>query len=121
MSMCCDPTLKTIALKTIALKTIVIALQINQAMKYGVPVVATPLAVEGMHLKDEQECLIADNPQTFATKVLQLYTDCKLWIKLVIAAYSSVERHFSVEVVGGQLLKTLEFVHLTALPSTNSC
>ncbi len=89
-------------------------------MKYGVPVVATPLAVEGMHLKDGLECLVADNPLVFASKVVNLYTDCNLWDRLVTAAYKNIERHFSVEVVGGQLLKSLELVGLTA-PGKMSC
>ncbi len=75
---------------------------------------ATSLAVEGMHLSAGHECLVADDPQQFAAGVVQLYTDCALWSKLVKAAHTSIERHFSVEVVGGQLLKALELVGLTA-------
>lgn len=47
--------------------------QVNQAMKYGVPVVATPLAVEGMFAQDGEECLIAWSAEEFAEKVSCLY------------------------------------------------
>lgn len=39
-------------------------------MKYGVPVVATPLAVEGMFAQDGEECLIAWSAEEFAEKVI---------------------------------------------------
>jgi len=34
-------------------------------MGFGVPVVATSLAVEGMNLIDREDALIADDPATF--------------------------------------------------------
>ena len=47
--------------------------KINQAMSYGVPVVATSVAVEGMHLTNGTDCLIADTPTQFAAAVLVPY------------------------------------------------
>jgi hypothetical protein len=44
-------------------------LQVNQAMKLGVPVVATKIATEGMHIVDGVNCLVANNPREFAEKV----------------------------------------------------
>ncbi len=46
--------------------------QINQAMALGVPVVATPVAVEGMGLADGQECMIANSALAFAQKLVQV-------------------------------------------------
>jgi hypothetical protein len=36
-------------------------------MNYGVPVVATPVAIEGMHGQDGEDCLIAADPQQVAS------------------------------------------------------
>ena len=47
-------------------------LQVNQAMKLGVPVVATPLAMEGMHAADGQDCLLASDPAQFAVQVAKV-------------------------------------------------
>ena len=38
-------------------------------MKLGVPVVATPLAMEGTHGRDGDNCLVASDPAEFAAKV----------------------------------------------------
>ena len=35
--------------------------KVNQAMKYGVPVVLTRVAAEGMHTHDGVDCLLADS------------------------------------------------------------
>lgn len=34
--------------------------KVNQAMKHGVPVVATSMAIEGMHLHNGTECLVGE-------------------------------------------------------------
>ena len=39
--------------------------KINQSMAFGVPVVATSLAVEGMNLHDHEDILVADEPRRF--------------------------------------------------------
>ncbi len=82
-------------------------------MKLGVPVVATRIAVEGMHIQNGRECLVADSPQEFALQVAKLYTDCELWSRLVNAAYRNIERHFSVPVARRQLLEALAEANLT--------
>lgn len=41
-------------------------------MKLGVPVVATPLAVEGTLARDGESCLVAADSQQFAAKVVQV-------------------------------------------------
>ena len=48
-------------------------------MSYGVPAVATNIAAEGMNLKDRESILIANDSEKFATGVLSLYKNEKLW------------------------------------------
>jgi hypothetical protein len=66
-------------------------------MKYGVPVVATPLAVEGMHATDGADCMVASTPEEFVSKSLAVYTDCPLWARLVEGGYANLRQHFSYE------------------------
>ena len=47
--------------------------KINQSMAFGVPVVATSIAVEGMNLADHEHVLVADEPQDFAHALIELY------------------------------------------------
>jgi GT2 family glycosyltransferase/glycosyltransferase involved in cell wall biosynthesis len=56
--------------------------KINQSMAFGVPVVATSVAVEGTKLNDREEILVADAPEDFARAVIELYESEDLWNRL---------------------------------------
>lgn len=71
--------------------------KINLSMAHGQPVVATAIAVEGMHLHDGEEVLVADQPQAFADAVWRLYTDEALWNRLSRNGLENVQRHFSMQ------------------------
>jgi GT2 family glycosyltransferase/glycosyltransferase involved in cell wall biosynthesis len=71
--------------------------KINQAMAHGLPVVATAMAAEGMHLRDGVDVLVADAPQAFAAAVVRLHGDAALWQTLAANGIDNVHRHFSPE------------------------
>ncbi|WDS37621.1 glycosyltransferase [Pseudoxanthomonas sp.] len=71
--------------------------KINQAMAHGLPVVATTMAVEGMHLCDGVDVLVADTPEAFADAVVRLYGDAALWQTLATHGIDNVHRHFSLD------------------------
>ena len=71
--------------------------KINLSMAHGQPVVATGCAVEGMHLQDGHDVLVADEAEAFAEAVLRLYRDETLWMTLSINGLDNVQRHFSPE------------------------
>jgi len=56
--------------------------KINQSMAFGVPVVATSVAVEGTGLHDREEILMADQPEDFAKAVIELYQNEQLWNRI---------------------------------------
>jgi O-antigen biosynthesis protein len=56
--------------------------KINQSMAFGVPVVATSVAAEGMELKDHEDILLADQPEDFAGALVELYESEDLWNRL---------------------------------------
>jgi glycosyltransferase involved in cell wall biosynthesis/2-polyprenyl-3-methyl-5-hydroxy-6-metoxy-1,4-benzoquinol methylase len=78
--------------------------KINTSMTYGVPVVATSLAAEGMHLTSEQDVLVADEPARLADAVVRLAGDDELWARLSESGRRSVREHFSFEAAERQLL-----------------
>jgi len=45
----------------------------------GLPVVTTTVGAESMELADGQNCMIADTPDEFAKKAVQVYTNKELW------------------------------------------
>jgi glycosyltransferase involved in cell wall biosynthesis len=69
--------------------------KVNHSMSRGVPVVATPASVEGMHLVEGEEVLVASEPEAFAEAVVRAYTDETLWKRLSAGGLANVERHFS--------------------------
>jgi len=69
--------------------------KVNQAMAFGLPVVATPMAAEGMGLRDGEELLIADSAQDFADAIVRLYGDEALWQRLAEGGRDNVRRRFS--------------------------
>ena len=64
-------------------------------MQYGVPVVATPLSVEGMFLTHEKDVLVADTAEAFAAAIIRVNTDAALWARLRAGGLENIEAHFS--------------------------
>ena len=75
--------------------------KVNQAMAHGLPVVATSPAVEGMHLIDGQDALVADDAGGFADAVLRLHGDEALWNRIAANGRDNVARHFSMDAARG--------------------
>ena len=78
--------------------------KINQSMAFGVPVVATSVAVEGTELRDREEILVADEPEEFAQAIIELYESEELWnrlsengIRKTRALYSTDAAHKKLE------------------------
>jgi GT2 family glycosyltransferase/glycosyltransferase involved in cell wall biosynthesis len=77
--------------------------KVNLAMSYGLPVVATSAAVEGMHLVAGEDAMVADEPRAFVDAIARVYADETLWTKLARAGVENVRRHFSREVAAAAL------------------
>lgn len=71
--------------------------KVNLSMAHGQPVVATSCAVEGMHLRDGHDVLVADDAPAFADAVVRLYGDEALWHVLAANGLDNVATHFSVD------------------------
>lgn len=71
--------------------------KINLSMSYGVPVVATSVAVEGMHLTPGVDVMAADSPRAFVDALVRVYTDEALWQTLSENGKSNIRAHFSAE------------------------
>jgi O-antigen biosynthesis protein len=80
--------------------------KINQSMAFGVPVVATSLAVEGMELTDREDILVADRPEDFAQALIELYESEELWTRLSESGLRKTRELYSTEAAR----KKLEFL-----------
>jgi glycosyltransferase involved in cell wall biosynthesis len=88
--------------------------KIGASMSYGVPCVATSVAVEGLGLKQQENILVGDAPESFAREVVALYTDKRLWDHISISGLSLVEAHWSIKV--GERKLTAFLAQLTGTP-----
>ena len=69
--------------------------KVNMAMSYGLPVVATPMAVEGMHVRAGLDVAVADDAKAFADAIIALYADETQWNRLSQNGLANVREHFS--------------------------
>jgi glycosyltransferase involved in cell wall biosynthesis len=71
--------------------------KVNQSMAHGQPVVATPMAVEGLHATHGHDVLVAQDEAAFAAEVVRLYQDEALWNSISAHAVENVREHFSLD------------------------
>jgi len=70
--------------------------KINQSMAYGVPVVATSTAAEGMGLSNREDIIVADEPEDFARAIIELYESEELWNRLSKNGVKKTKARYSV-------------------------
>lgn len=81
--------------------------KVNMAMSHGLPVVATPIAAEGMNLIDGESVLLGSDAAAFAAAVLRLHEDEALWLRLSDASLHNVRQHFSFDAARTVLRRVL--------------
>lgn len=73
--------------------------KLGTSFSYGLPVVASSIAAEGMYLQHGREVLIADTPGEFADAVVRLYNDPQLWARMSDAGRQLLRERFSPAVI----------------------
>jgi O-antigen biosynthesis protein len=81
--------------------------KVVSSLSYGVPVVATSIAVEGMGLQHEENVLVAEDPDEMADQILRLYTDAELWLRLSSNGYQAFQATFSEASSGAEKVLTV--------------
>ncbi len=100
--------------------------KINQSMGFGVPVVASSMAIEGMELRNGEDVLCADTPESFADAVVALYESEELWSKLSTNGLENVKQNYSIQAARKQLQRlvaeslTTRSENARLIPATNS-
>src|SRR5262249_29710286 len=88
--------------------------KVNQSMSLGIPAVVTSVAAEGMYLTNRENAMIADQPESFAEAVVELWTSPELWQKLSINGLSNVAEHFSIEAASRSIDELLAWAGLSS-------
>ena len=88
--------------------------KLGTSFSFGLPVVATHIAAEGMYLEHGREVLIADDPQEFADAVVRLYTDRELWERMSLSGRELLRQRFSPDVIRKGLEEVIASIHKRA-------
>ena len=72
--------------------------KVGMSLSYGVPVVGTSVAFEGMGLRHEDEVLLGDTAEALAQAVCRVYTDEELWYRLSERGLAHVTAEYSVSI-----------------------
>jgi glycosyltransferase involved in cell wall biosynthesis len=86
--------------------------KINQSMAFGVPVVATSVAVEGAGLRDREDILVADEPDAFAKAVIEIYQSEELWNKISENGIKKTRALYSTDAARAKLEFLFSDAHL---------
>jgi len=78
------------------------------SMSYGVPVVASSVAAEGIPLTKGDDILVADDPVTFSQAIGELYHNEQLWNQLSKNGLKIINEHYSIETNRFRLVEILQ-------------
>jgi GT2 family glycosyltransferase len=84
--------------------------KIVTSLSYGVPCVATRIAIEGMGLMPGENILLAETAEEFASAVIETYTSPGIWYKLSRNGLEIVNEKFSlasIQLAFGEVLESL--------------
>ncbi len=71
--------------------------KVASSLAHGVPCIATPIAVEGMHLHPHLGVLVETSPEGLASRIIAAYGDPKLWSDLSAAGLEYARHQLSPE------------------------
>jgi O-antigen biosynthesis protein len=91
--------------------------KVGTAMAAGLPVVATPLAIEGMCLTDKRNILVADTPKGLAEAIAKLYKNEKLWDEISLNGLNFARKEWGMETAWLGLAKVLYYLAFDVIKS----
>ncbi len=93
--------------------------KVCMSLSYGVPVVCTPIAAEGMGLQDGKDVLIGSTAEHLAQQIIRAYNDPGMWSALSKAGMTLVEEEFSTATNRKRIQQYLADVGLGQVRRTN--
>ena len=84
------------------------------SMGYGVPVVASSIAAEGIPVVNGRDMLIAGTPESFGEAIIELYNNEALWDQMSANGLEIIDRHFSFTAARQALMNLFDRLGLKA-------
>jgi polysaccharide biosynthesis protein PslH len=91
--------------------------KVVEALSMGKPMVSTTLGCEGLSVRDREHLLIADDAETFAREILELFEDGELRRGLGTAGRALAEEKYSWHLAGERLEALYRQVTIDSAPS----
>ena len=82
--------------------------KILTSMSYGLPIVASSIAAEGLQVQNGEHLFTADESRLFAERLVEVYQDKALWEKFSVAGINMIRRFYSHEAFHSSLIKLLD-------------
>lgn len=82
--------------------------KIVSSLSFGVPVVATSVATEGMDLTNGTNVMVADSPETLCQQVQAVYTSEKLWKTISENGLETARKRFSTQAISPRIINLLD-------------
>lgn len=83
-----------------------VRVKLLEAFASGIPVVSTRIGAEGLTRTDGEFCALADDPEEFAEKVLEILNSPQRAAAMIARARAEVEAHWDMAVVTARLEQT---------------
>jgi glycosyltransferase involved in cell wall biosynthesis len=83
-----------------------VRVKLLEAFAAGIPVVSTGLGAEGLATQDGKFCALADDPESFAGRVLTILEDPRAVQEMVERARTEVEDHWDMNLLTRRLVDT---------------
>jgi len=79
--------------------------KIGEAMAHGIPVVTTPIGIQGVDLVHQENIMIGDTPEYFAKSIIELITDDELYYKLSVNSVNYIRNNLTPQKVQPQIME----------------
>ena len=83
-----------------------VRVKLLEAFSAGIPVVSTTLGAEGLTSEDGHLCALADDPRTFAAKVVGMFRDPDLGLQMARRAREDVEKKRDMAIMTRELVNS---------------
>ena len=83
-----------------------VRVKLLEAFASGMPVVSTRVGAEGLAQRDSDYCLLADEPESFAAKVLQLFDNAPFAAQMAARARAEVTAHWDMAAITERLVES---------------
>jgi glycosyltransferase involved in cell wall biosynthesis len=89
--------------------------KIGEYLACGLPCVASSSGAEGMGFRDRVDIMIADSPEEFARKTIDLYQNQELWDKISTNGIKYISQRLSVEAIKPTVVSSFEMLENVSL------